>query len=146
MRFHQNGLFCVTDQFYKKLLKPPQSRKYNNGNAYIFGKKYPTKEYKFIASHGNDAAQTGLIDVELWKKGDYEKNSQKIDNVNAKFGYRYDHPRNVEIVRKISGGAVLFQGETVGGDVGAGLYAHYNSGGNIDSLIIDNNYFFKEQS
>jgi hypothetical protein len=39
---------------------------------------------------------------------------------------------------------ILFQGETVGGDVGAKLYAHFNAKGGIDGLIIDNNYFFSQ--
>ena len=37
---------------------------------------------------------------------------------------------------------IIFLDDTVGGNVGASLYAHYDSFSNIDSLIIDNNYFF----
>lgn len=145
MNWHKGGLFSVTNNFYNVLLRPPVSKKWEISNAYIFGNKFPTNEYVKIASHDNDVAQTGIIDIELWKNGDYERNSDKIDKVNEKYRFSYSSPKNVEIVRKISGGSVLFQGETVGGDVGADLYAHYDKNGNIDSLIINNDYYFKQK-
>jgi hypothetical protein len=64
--------------------------------------------------------------------------------INKRYKYRYDTPQNVEQIRQLTNGAVIFQGQTFGGDVGADLYAHVNKNGNIDSLIIDNGHFFAE--
>jgi hypothetical protein len=134
--------FQVTDEFYKVLLKKPKAYKSygsNVSNAYIFGKKYDLKDYKKIRTHGNDAAQTGLIDKKLWKDGAY---NEVVAELNKKFAYTYDSAQNVRQVRKLTNGGVIFQGETIGGDIGADLYAHYNASKNIDSLIIDNFYFY----
>ena len=35
------------------------------GNAYVFGPLFNRDEYSEIASHGNDVAGTGLIDLEI---------------------------------------------------------------------------------
>lgn len=133
----------ITNDFYKILLKAPLSKKGNQNNAYVFGKKYPLSEYKKIATHGNDVAQTGFIDLSLWKKHKFNNNEKKISSVTEKYGYRYDIPALVKEVRNLSNGTIIFQGETVGGDVGADLYAHKNHKNEIDSLIIDNFYYFK---
>jgi hypothetical protein len=141
-KFVKQRSFTVTDDFYSILLKKPKSyTKYgiSAGNAYVFGKKYPLNEYKKIRSHGNDGAQTGFINVKLWKDGMY---SGEIANVNKKYDYSYDSRKNISEVRKLTNESVIFQGQTVGGDVGADLYAHYNSKKEVDSLIIDNYYFF----
>lgn len=49
---------------------------------------------------------------------------------------------NAYVRKKIP--AVLFVGDTEGGDVGADLYAHFNSKKQIDSIIIDNDCYFEE--
>ncbi|AGF85674.1 hypothetical protein QJ854_gp108 [Moumouvirus goulette] len=41
----------------------------NSHNAYVFGKLYSIKSYKFVHGHGNDVAQTGFLDLDLMKKG-----------------------------------------------------------------------------
>lgn len=139
--------FYVTTEFYNVLFKMPKRYDSDIGNAYLFGKKYKPHEYKKIGSHGNDAAQTGIIDYDMWD--DNFMLSKELKNkwykIDEKYKYSYDSYNNIKEIRNLSNGAIIFQGETVGGDVGADVYAHYNNRKEIDSLIIDNNYFFKYQ-
>lgn len=53
--------FIVSDDMYKKLLEKPKEERKGFTNAYIFGRKFPPHQYKLIASHTNDAAQTGIV-------------------------------------------------------------------------------------
>ena len=43
------------------------------------------------------------------------------------------------------GGNILFEGDTFRDDIGAELWVHRNRDGLVDSLIIDNGYFFTEE-
>jgi hypothetical protein len=151
----------VDDIMYKKILRGPKIYRTNRTNAYVFGKRYPLKEYKLIGSHGNDVAQTGFIDLDLIKKlsdgtpTTKGKGRQKgktfpdIYEIMKPFYYikgksvSYDDRKAFAELHKIAP-YVIFVGETVGGDVGANLFAHYTDGV-IDSLIIDNGYFFQDK-
>ena len=66
----QGFQFSVTLNFLAILSKAPKkvSDESRSANAYIFGKQYPAKEYKKIGNHGNDATQTGFVNVDLMKK------------------------------------------------------------------------------
>lgn len=132
----------VNGKFYQTLLRAPKKYKGHGSNAYRFGKSFPVNDFKLIASHGNDAAQTGLIDLDR-----YREKSQGVAEYLMMSGLFKDKPwddrASLKTLRK-NARHILFLGDTVGGDVGANLYAHYGSDGNIDSLIIDNNYFFPD--
>jgi hypothetical protein len=119
--------------------RPKGKTRDNNtdGNAYIFGKPYPPKEYAFVTKHGNDAGRTGFIDPSLWT-GLSENQSDELTNSD-------DSPKAISELRRLIPGLV-FQGSTVGGDVGASLWKHTGgpSGkGEIDGLVIDNNCYFR---
>jgi hypothetical protein len=47
--------------------------------------------------------------------------------------------------RGIFSDKIVFLGETTKIDVGANVFTHRNSSGEIDSLIIDSFYFFSEE-
>ena len=137
--------FQVTDKMYQQLLQEPKA--FNNpdqdANAYVFGPLFPLESYRFISNHANDGAQTGFIDVDL-----FDKNIAKdiMDLVLEEYEKEHDDLswRSRAALLRVRERApfVLFIGETVGGDVGAELYAHFDERGNIDSLIIDNHFFF----
>ncbi len=133
-------IFTVTDAFYETLLRKPKSIKRRNGNAYIFGRRFPLDQYSHVGNHGNDGAQTGFVDLDLYANGD-EVLEIVLEAYEAKRGMiSWD---NRSALRKVRAQLphILFIGETVGGDVGADLYAH-RTHGKIDGLIIDNNLLF----
>lgn len=142
-KFVQQKPIVVTEEFYRILNKMPKNYQGKNTNAYVFGKKFKLSEYQKIRWHGNDAAQTGLIDYDKWNDNTISTLRKQLDSIDKKYNYQYDSPENVKEVRTLTNGAILFQGETVGGDVGADLFAHYGRDGDINSLIIDNSHFFK---
>lgn len=132
----------VTSSFLKVLKKAPKkgkclSDKY--GNAYIFGKKFPS--YRLIGYHGNDMAQTGLIEVSKWEEYHGKLRSPPNYWEKAYPKWDWDNRQGLKKIQAIYPG-VLFVGETVGGDVGANLWGHYNSKGELDGLIIDNDCLF----
>ena len=128
----------VTADFYKVLKKKPKRRTCKYGNAYIFGKNFKTNDYKLIGSHGNDVAQTGFVDMDLWSNN----NSDKMDKT---IGDRYDWD-NRKLVKDVQKAvpAILWFGTTDGGDVGADLYAHYNKKKQIDGFIVENNCMYQK--
>lgn len=140
--------FKVNDDMYKKILKGGKSYiDYDDTtNAYVFGKRFPLNEYKLIGSHGNDVAGTGFIDLDIIPKG---KSSPDIDAVigpcyrKGKKIINWDSREAFVQANKLAP-YVIFIGETVGGDVGANLYTHYTNN-ILDSIIIDNGYFFKDE-
>jgi hypothetical protein len=142
-------LFEVTESFLKNLRKKPDYYLDDaKGNAYVFGPLFKVKDYVYICCHGNDAAQTGLVDYtnatneEIEKIRDFDKWMKCFDNGNA----AWDERKRLEKVRKMISNRIIFSGLTLGGDVGANLFAHYDESSNIDSLIIDTGYFFKFDS
>lgn len=140
--------FKVSDQAYNLLLQFPKT--YENQeectNAYLFGPLYPLKEYKCIGEHHNDGGMTGFIDYDLLQKARVNKlNEDRLTDEVCKIITAEGADENLEqTVKKIRDlyPMILFQGPTVGGDVGAKLYIHMDDTRHIDSLIIDNDYFF----
>lgn len=118
--------------------------KSNIGNAYRFGPRYKLHKYKFLLGHGNDGAQTGFVDVTgaTTKELNNLSNSDVWEEATGGFRFSWDAKDVLKKVQVVLP-RVVFVGETVGGDVGANLYVHARSkDGVIDSLIIDNEYFF----
>ncbi|QGR53644.1 hypothetical protein [Moumouvirus maliensis] len=114
-----------------------------NGNAYVFGKLYSMKSYKFVHGHGNDVAQTGFLDLDLLKKGVWFKKNEKGEYTewdDYDSSYDWDDKKSHRAIRKANK-SILWFGETIGGDVGANLYVH-KTGGVIDSIIVDVGFFF----
>jgi hypothetical protein len=54
---------------------------------------------------------------------------------------RWDNRAALREIRRRVSERIVFVGDTAGGDVGAHLFLHKN-GGQIDSIIIDNNCLF----
>jgi len=138
------GLFVsdkikVSSDFYKVLKKKPRRKTCQWGNAYIFGKTFKKDDYKRIGSHGNDVAQTGFVDMDLWSDEDSEKMNKAL-----KDRYDWDDRKTVTDVQKAVP-AVLWFGTTDGGDVGADLYAHYNNKKQIDGFIVENNCIYPQE-
>ncbi len=127
----------VTEEFYPVLCGVPAKVHKATGNAYIFGERFPLEEYKLIGEHSNDMAQTGFIDFDLIP----------VDGVpNYEEVWTSSYPDSKwelrNSLKKLQKDApfVLWVGETVGGDVGASIYAHFKQGTrHIDGLIVDVN-------
>ena len=138
------GKLQVSDALYRSILKGPiESKETNDSNGYIFGKKFPLSEYQLYASHYNDAAATGFVDPSLFDADqapeDYDDELVLLEKTN------YIHtPAYSRQVRK-KWPWRIWTGETVGGDVGASLYVHMDRWNQIDSLIVDNDYYFPNQ-
>ena len=138
----------INDRMYNFILQGPVPYTQAKGrpcvgNAFVFGPLLDINAYTEIAEHGNDAGSTGFIDFDLARQkkeaipeGDWELlyNNYKTD---------WDDRNALEELRKRNP-EVLWIGETVGGDVGAKLYAHYDKNGEIDSLIVENNCLIEE--
>lgn len=161
---YRNGLLgigniMVTPKFLKVLRKPP--RKASCGadvnadehNAYIFGKLY-TSDYYFIGRHGNDMAQTGIVQITGLTKDDIKKfsryqpieGSKKMfdpwDLVYKNLDYKWDNAAALKKIREVISDNILFVGRTYGGDVGASIFVHFDKARNINSIIINNGCLF----
>ncbi|AVL94503.1 hypothetical protein ma117 [Moumouvirus australiensis] len=114
-----------------------------NGNAYVFGKLFSMKSYKFVHGHGNDVAQTGFLDLDLLRKGVWFKKNEKGEYTewdDYDPSYEWDEKKSHRAIRKANK-SILWFGETIGGDIGANLYVHKTEG-IIDSIIVDIGFFF----
>jgi hypothetical protein len=138
--------FTVTDTFYKKLCRKPESYSVRNlgRNAYRFGPAFSFNDYKLLGYHANDGGQTGLIDIEMFDK-EIAKNITDIvldiySIPKKRKMLSWDNRTALKQLRK-KVPYIIFLGDTIAGDVGAELYAHYDKNHNIDSLIIDAGYF-----
>jgi hypothetical protein len=123
---------CVLDvdeNMYTTILNGPEKEEY----IYIFGNKYPYSEYIIVGNHGNDAAQTGFIDVDLYNK-DIDTGETIEDTYASYDHWGWDNRDALLEVRKLIP-HVLFIGETEGGDVGATLYVH-KSDNVINSIVV----------
>jgi len=130
----------VTSKLYAAMKRKPgiyRGKRSEYGNAYRFGPRLPLSAYTKIGGHRNDGAQTGLIDPSSFQGDD----KMLIGNVYEKHGWEWEDRKALNKIQKTYPG-VLFIGETDGGDVGADLYGHKNKAGLVDSIIIDNDYFF----
>ena len=129
------------------LLKSPKSYKERGSNAYVFGKRYPLKEYEYLGNHYNDGAQTSLINITGASKKELKHIVDDFDkwtDIYKKYKFKWDNINAIHEVQDEISPRILFVGESVGGDVGMEIYAHYHHG-KIDSIILDNNYFFKNE-
>lgn len=128
------------DQYMRDKLPTPYYK--GNSNAYVYGKLYK-KDMIYIGSHSNDVANTGAYDVTDGVKFN-------SDNIYKYCEIAFKKPkiwnwfdRDFLKVIKTFYPEILFLGETVGGDVGADVYVHLDSDGEINSIMIDNEYFNK---
>lgn len=157
-----SGEYKITEEFYKVLLeKPKYVRKKELGghNGYVFGPMYNKHTYTRIGSHGNDGAQTGIVEItnlteddhkNILARGTTEQGKKTSKWANIYFperggSYSWDERKLLTRVRKEISERILFVGSTDAGDVGADVYAHFNKKGEIDSLIIDNYMIFKDE-
>ncbi len=123
----------VTADFYDSYLKSrPICIKTDNdeGNAYIFGSRYPVNTYIYVGYHNNDFANTSVIDYTDSQKPVNSEWMTDLDN------FDYDTIEYNEIA-KSKDSRILFMGETVGGDVGASVYVHLDENNDVNSIIID---------
>jgi hypothetical protein len=117
--------------------------------AYIFGPNTNVatqpelfRDYDEIASHSNDAAQTGLIllDVPVAQGQEPSEVLYQLCEEEEREEYYTPTPELVAEVRARAP-SCLWYGETPGGDVGAVLFARVGADGSYDSLIVDVGYF-----
>jgi len=136
----------INGDMYDKLIKKPK-RFINDGNAYLFGKLYPLDTYKKRASMMNDIAQVGFVDVTGLNahevKGIVDR-EYKFSGTNN--NYNWDDINLLKKIKKEISPRIIFIGQTIGGDVGADLYTHLDKHNEIDSIIIDNYFFFKQNA
>ena len=119
------------------------------GNAYVFGPKFPMDTYDYEGGHRNRFGKTGIVidDGGLNKYDKYYEARKWL-------AYHSREPQNeiemTKLGRKMISDNIVFMGyadngddDTVGeeDDVGAEVFTHRNSRGEIDSLIIDSFYF-----
>jgi len=143
-----SGSFDVNDKMYRKLTqepvvlkKPIRSRSKRLAAAgYLFGKKFKDSEYKEIGSHGNDVAQTGIIDADLMHSPRDHKLENDISEAFKAKKWNWNDRKSLQNLRKTHP-EILWIGYTFGGDVGSTYYAHYDKNHEIDSLIVDVFYF-----
>lgn len=132
----------IDQKMYDVIVKVgPKIYRNKNGNAYQFGRFYPFYEYDSAGSHGNDVAQTGIIDVEKARRVDPDlwEDESVWEDVDTSWEVKSDWTK----VRRRNP-AILWFGTTDGGDVGANVFIHRNrQTSEIDSIIIDNDYFRK---
>lgn len=133
----------VSDVLYRAILAGPTHAEGNDeGNGYIFGPRFPLREYERAGEHGNDVASTGFIDTKLYKPLTKKQDAISQTLLQAD-NYRYSKFYS-DAMQKLSPGH-MWTGETVGGDVGAVLYAHRNAKTKeLDGLIVDNSYYFPD--
>lgn len=129
-----------TETFYEKEQINERLNKYKfkeqcTGNAYVFGPLFPASKYVEIASHGNDVAGTGLIDIEI-NKYKPTTDEELYEEIGQKYNYDWNNRAVLRAFQR-KYPEILWIGETYGGDIGASAYAHYDNNGEIDSLIID---------
>lgn len=140
--FVEGDVFLVNHKMYQLILagpiiyQKPTQKTFQTQQAplpigYVFGPTFPKSEYRSIGSHGNDVAQTGLIDIDMY--------SGHVDYSKLLDSYYPDYDWNNRIalrrLRKVAP-EILWLGYTFGGDVGASYYAHYDHRNMIDSLMV----------
>lgn len=110
--------------------------------AYVFGKLQPLKGYKFLQYHyGPD--NTGIIDADLYADTYDEKKFEEATDLTQHAALRRkSREDNKSLLKKVKALCpfVLFIGK--GGKQITTLWGHTEPNGEIDSLIIDGDYFF----
>jgi len=127
--------FEVTEGFMDKLRSKPTTYEEDKNVAYVFGPEYYFKSYVYLGTHDNDVSSTSLIDVTDMTGKDEKRLGEALEDMEGSQSHE-----EIREVRKISN-RILFIGDTPQGDVGADLFAHYDSDNNIDGLIINSYYF-----
>lgn len=130
--------------FFKIVTKRPKILRNKEGNAYVFGPLFRRRPaYQFMGHHYNDGAQTGIVRMDTNVNLQNITNEATWDRV-IHMTVKWEDPRVLRMVRRELSKNVVFLGETDGGDGGADVYIHRNRlTGEIDSIIIDNEYFFE---
>lgn len=142
--FSSTVILRVTKKFFDQYMKTkmPASHMANQSNAYVYGKLYK-KDMIYVGSHYNDIANTGAYDVTEGIKFDGSKIHEfSMDFFKKSKTWNWFDKDFLKIVKTFYP-EVLFLGETVGGDVGAAVYVHLDKDNEIDSIMIDNDYFHK---
>lgn len=135
----------VTPGFLGKLKERPATFEDDITNAFVFGRPRRLHSYEHAGDVFNDAASVGIIIIDKGtpSKADIaaewdailEANRKAPDYIQALFdGIKEKFPH------------IIFLGQTNGGDVGASVYTHVDDDGDIDGLVIDNAYFFNDES
>ena len=133
----------LSQAFFKTVRKRPKVLRNGEGNAYVFGPLFKKQEYEFRGHHYNDGAQTGIVLMDKNMKLRDVTHLPTWDLVLDTMTASWEDPRVLRMVQKVSYN-IVFVGDTDGGDGGADVYIHHNGlTGKIDSIIIDNNYFFE---
>ncbi len=142
----------VSETFLKVLMKRPKvvRRARESQNAYVFGRLFNKNTYKYAGHHGNDGAQTGIVAMNPYVDGRKITGNPTWRYISGNPTWRavidtmksWDQPKVLKRVRKDISSHILFIGDTDGGDVGANVYVHVDAWGEIDSIIIDNDYYF----
>jgi len=140
--------FTVGNTMYRKLMRAPKRLVSEFGNAYRWGSS-ARSGWTRIGAHGNDVAQTGIINLDTVRRAPADAVATTKDIVyrafvqRGKILHKWDHRPTLSAVQRAAPW-VLFLGETHGGDVGATLYVH-RSGANIDGVLIDNNCVYADE-
>ena len=131
--FVESGNFNVNQRMYNLILIGPKIIYQDNEEVgYVFGHLYGKEQYEIIGSHGNDVAQTGIFDLDLYNpQKDYEKIIKRYYGLDDDWN---DRTILGKIRREIP--ELLWLGYTFGGDVGAAYYGHYNIQDEMDSLVV----------
>lgn len=135
----------VTPGFLGKLKERPATFEDDRTNAFVFGRPRRLHSYEHAGDVFNDVASIGIIVVDNETPSEaaimaewralLKTNRTAPDFVQALYdGIKEKFPH------------IIFLGQTNGGDVGASVYTHVDDDGDIDGLVIDNNYFFDDES
>lgn len=135
----------VTPGFLEKLKQKPATFEDDRSNAFVFGRPRRLRSYEHAGEIFNDVASVGIIIIDNetpteeaimaeWRAL-LKSNRTEPDFVRSLYdGIRAKFPH------------IVFLDQTNGGDVGASVYTHLDADGDIDGLLIDNNYFFDDES
>lgn len=152
----------ISSAFLKVLRKSPKRMFYTDAqrskmknpddgyvNAYVFGPDFPLNEFSYVGKHYQGAGGTWIVikrgtGKQLSITFDIEK---KLDEYEMRTRYRTvqrDKPGYTKMLQKLVSKDVVFHGEIHGGyghHDGMKVYVHRNSSGEIDGLILNNNFF-----
>lgn len=136
----------LSQAFFKTVRKRPKVLRNEEGNAYVFGPLFKKEEYEFRGYHYNDGAQTGIVLMDKNVKLRDITHCPTWDLVVDTVAIEWEDPRVLRMVQKELSYNIVVVGDTDGGDGGVDVYIHRNAlTGNVDSIIIDSNYFFEDK-
>ncbi len=131
---------------YKSIAPHPSSPTDTQGNAYFFGPEFPIDQYILLIEGYNNGAEIGFIDNDLGIKfNDFNyklniRGDPPMERLLGEYNYKYD---DRELLRKIRQyyPQVVWIGEIEDVNGSVELFAHYNTSGEIDSLLVDAGHF-----